>query len=581
MSPPTQDGAGTGNPPPVPSPRLGAQGLLAAAGLVAAVTLVARAVGLARWAAFSHAVGSTCVGTVYATVNTIPNVLFEIAAGGALAAVAVPLVARHLGRGDEELADRTASALLGWSLVVLVPLTLLLLLAAGPVAGLLLQQEGMQDCEPGAALRTGRLMLLLFAPQVVLYGVGIVLTGVLQAHRRFFAAALAPLLSSVVVIGVYLAFGALHDPLQPLAELPTSAVLLLAGGTTLGVAALSLPLLLPVARLRIRWRPTLRFPRGSGRLAGALAVAGVLGVGAQQLFVLVVILLGNQAGVGVVPVWNYAQTVYLLPYAVLVVPLATAAFPRLTDQPDRARVALVRATTAAVVAAVAGAAVLAATREQVGALFLLLDVGGEGPGRASLQALPTTLAALSPGLVGFALLAVLSRGLYAAGRPWDAAAGALLGWAAAALLPLLAVPAAQDRWGAVVGTLVGLGLSASAGMLLAGLLLLWRTRVVWGAGSLPGLARAALAAAAGAVLAVIVTAWLPAPGGALDAVLLGALATVLVVLLVAAALVVLAPASWSLVRDRLPGGAAGPAPAADGRPPVAGATARERAKDEV
>jgi putative peptidoglycan lipid II flippase len=47
-------------------------------------------------------------------------------------------------------------------------------------------------------------MLLVFLPQVVLYGVAVVLTGVLQAHRRFLGPALAPLLSSVVVISAYL-----------------------------------------------------------------------------------------------------------------------------------------------------------------------------------------------------------------------------------------------------------------------------------------------------------------------------------------------------------------------------------------
>ena len=43
-------------------------------------------------------------------------------------------------------------------------------------------------------------MLRVFAPQLPLYGVGIVLTGVLQAHRRFAWPVLAPLLSSVTVI---------------------------------------------------------------------------------------------------------------------------------------------------------------------------------------------------------------------------------------------------------------------------------------------------------------------------------------------------------------------------------------------
>ena len=46
----------------------------------------------------------------------------------------------------------------------------------------------------------------MFAPQLPLYGIGIVLTGVLQAHRRFAWPVIAPLLSSLTVIGVYLVF---------------------------------------------------------------------------------------------------------------------------------------------------------------------------------------------------------------------------------------------------------------------------------------------------------------------------------------------------------------------------------------
>lgn len=511
--------------------------------------------GVARWGAFSHAVGATCVGEVYATANTVPNVIFEIAAGGALAAVAVPLVARHLHRGDEELADRTASALLSWALLVLLPLTLLVALAAGPVTVLLLGGGLDQGCEPGAAQAAGRVMLLLFAPQVALYGVGIVLTGVLQAHRRFLAAALAPLLSSLVVIAVYLAFGALYESDQDLADLPTSALVLLAGGTTLGVVALSLPLLIPATRLGIRWRPTLRFPDGSGRLAGALAGAGVLGVGAQQLFVVVVILLTNRTGVAGIAVWNYAQTIYLLPYAVLVVPLATAAFPRLTDDPVRAVATLRRALTASVVAAVAGAAVLVATRRDVGAVFLALDRGSGGAGRASLEALPPTLALLAPGLVGFALLAVLTRALYAVHRPWDAAAGTVLGWAVAALLPLAVVPILLARDGSTIREVLAvLAAASSVGMVVAAVILLVRTRRVWGADALAGAGRAGLAAAAGATVVVLAREVLPTPTSEGDwpaALLFGTLTGVAVVVVVAVSLRLLAPRAFDLVRERV------------------------------
>ncbi|WP_298886570.1 lipid II flippase MurJ [uncultured Serinicoccus sp.] len=504
--PGARPGTGPG-PGPGPSRRIVGQGLLAAAGVVAATTLLARVAGVARWVVFSEAVGTTCLGQVYTTVNLIPNVVFEIAAGGALAAVAVPLVARHLQDGDEDRADRTASALLGWALLVLVPLGLLAALLAGPITSALLGAGDPDGCDPAAAQQVGRLMLLLFAPQVVLYGIGIVLTGVLQAHRRFLAAALAPLLSSLVVIAVYLLVGATVDADVPLGEVPDRALLLLAGGTTVGVAALSLPLLLPVARAGVRWRPTLRFPAGSGRLAGGLALAGLVTVGTQQVFTVVVILVANSTGVGGITVWTYAQTVYLLPYAVLVVPLATAAFPRLVGDAARTRAVLRRTATAVVAASVAGAAALAAASGEVGAAFLALDAGAGGAGREALGALPAALAVLAPGLVGFGLVALLTRALYVADRPRAAAAGAASGWLLAALVGLVGAGAAAAD--GVAGVLVLLAGASSVGMVVSAGVLAWWTRVAWGPGALTGLPRALAVSLAGALVGVLVAAQLP------------------------------------------------------------------------
>src|SRR5665811_86333 len=163
------------------------------------------------------------------------------------------------------------------------------------------------------------------------YGVGIVLAGVLQAHRRFLAAALAPLLSSVVVIATYLLYGALAQGLgNDLARLPGAASTVLAAGTTLGVVALSLPLLVPVHRAGIRLRPTWTFPVGVAGRARALAGAGLLALVAQQIAVLVTLWVSqHRGGTGTLNVYTYVQAVYLLPYAVLAVPIATAAFPAL------------------------------------------------------------------------------------------------------------------------------------------------------------------------------------------------------------------------------------------------------------
>ncbi|KQX66818.1 murein biosynthesis integral membrane protein MurJ [Angustibacter sp. Root456] len=520
-------------------PRAGrlAAGVAGAAAAIAVLTLLSRVVGFGRWLVFSGTVGSSCVGSAYASANLVPNVLFEVVAGGALAASVVPVLSAAIVRGDRAAASRTASALLTWTVLVLTPVTLLVVALAGPITSVLLRAD---QC-PGQGASAAR-MLVAFAPQIVLYGVGIVLTGVLQAHRRFIGPALAPLASSVVVIGVYLLFAATtHRPTGPAsaAWLPDrGGELLLALGTTAGVVVLSLPLLVPAHRAGVRLRPTLRFDPGVASHARRLAAAGLAGLLAQQLLVLVTVRLSNgSGGAGALNVYQYVQAVYLLPYAVLAVPLATAAFPTLSGQVaagDGAAYAgtLTRSMRVVVLVAVAGAAVLVASAPAVGQLFAVLDAGG-----AALSALPSALTAFAPGLVGFALIAHLGRALFAAGRATYAARVTVAGWLVAVVASLALVPVlAGTGERAATRTLLALGLASSLGMTVAGVLLLVgaaRTQVAGTpvapalAGSLPVLARVLLVAATGAVAGRLTTdrVTLDGVGGALVSGVLGSAVT--------------------------------------------------------
>ncbi|HET7396914.1 MAG TPA: lipid II flippase MurJ [Intrasporangium sp.] len=470
-------------------PRGAARSVAVAAGSIAVLTLLARAVGFGRWVVFSHTVGATCVGSVYQSVNTVPNVLFEIAAGGVLAAVVVPLVSAALGRGDRAHADATASALLTWAVVVLTPLAGLVALAARPVAALLVGGDG--SCPDALAL--GADLLRVFAVQIPLYGVGIVLSGVLQAHGRFTAPALAPLLSSLLVIVTYAAYRTLvADPAAPVDTVSSTAIAVLGAGTSAGVLALSAPLLLPARRAGIRLRPTLRFPDGVSRRVRRLATAGVLALTGQQLATVVVIRVANdRGGPGTLNVFTYAQAVSLLPYAVLAVPLATAAFPALAGQaaleeaePTGAPVAAatLRGTwLATLLAGLLSAALLVAIARPVGAFFTWLDAGRESAaGVTALQAIPPTLVALAPGVLALCVIALLSRALYVRGRARMAGVVVALGWAATTALPLTVLrgSAGPAETLAAVATGSSLGLLAAA----AGLVVL--TRRAWGSGAL-------------------------------------------------------------------------------------------------
>ncbi len=501
-------------------------GVAGSAALIAAITVAARLAGFGRVFAFSAAVGGGgCVGTAYGTANQLPNVLFEVVAGGALAGAVVPVLAGLLARGRAEDADQVASALLGWAVLVLTPLALLLALLARPLVDLLLRPGAGGECAGEAAL--GARMLVVFAPQVILYGVGIVLAGVLQSRRRFGWPAAAPLLSSLVVVGAYLQFAALADGRQQRAGwMPArGAELVLSAGTTLGVAALSLPLLWPVWRAGVRLRPTLRFPAGAATRVRSLAAAGLGALLAQQAAVVATLALASRVGgPGVINVVQFAQAVYLLPYAVLAVPLATAAFPRLSaqaSQGDRGAFAATAAATTRLVTLVSllGAALLVAAAPAVQSLFLGVDaVGG-----AAFDSLGAGLTALAPGLVGWSLVAQLSRVLYAAGSGRPAAAAAAAGWTVAVIASVLAVLGLVGLGSTgAQAAVIGLGVGSSTGMMLAGALLLRAVRRQAGPAGLSGvpgaLVSGGLAALAGAGAGRLLSQRLPAGTGRLHAI---------------------------------------------------------------
>ena len=114
-------------------------------------------------------------------------------------------------------------------------------------------------------------MLRVFAPQALLYGLSVVLYGLLQSYRRFAAPSIGPGISSLVLIACYLAF----VPLNKGRRWPScrvSAELVLSVGTTLGIAALVVVAIPPTWRLHLRLRPVAAVPaRGGapGRRPGA------------------------------------------------------------------------------------------------------------------------------------------------------------------------------------------------------------------------------------------------------------------------------------------------------------------------
>jgi putative peptidoglycan lipid II flippase len=489
--------------------------------LIGAITMLARVIGFGRQVVFAHTVQASCLGTAYTTANMVPNIVYDIVVGGALTAVVVPVLAgparaagEQGGGGDREQVRQTSAALFSWAVLLLVPVSLVIAVIARPLVSLLL--GGTPGCPRAAMVTLGARMLVVFAPQILLYGLAVVLYGILQAHRRFASPALAPVLSSLVVIGAYFWFGVAGHGYQDLTRpVPASAWIVLAAGTTAGVAALVVTPLWPAARLLLARggdppeppahggairppippRPTLRFPAGVGARVRALATAGIATLIAQDASTAVVIVLANsRGGSGSLVLYSFAWAVFFVPYAVLAVPIATSAFPELSASAASSDTAGFDATSATSTRAVTVASWLGVAGMAGTCVPLARVFQSHVSQSADARQLAIALAAFAPGLVGYGLSANLSRVLYADGHSRASALAVSGGWLLVIAADLLIVPFVPRS--AVVPWL---GAGTTIGLTASGIALLILVRRSRGPAALRGCGRASLAGLAGAL----------------------------------------------------------------------------------
>jgi putative peptidoglycan lipid II flippase len=441
-----------------------------AAATMSGLTAAARVTGFGRVLVVTAVLGTTYLGNTYQAANGVPNVIFELFAAGALHAVLVPTLVGALDAGGRREAERLAGGVLGMVLAGLAVVTVVGM-ALSPLVMRVLT-SGVEDASVrDAQIELGTVLLLVFLPQVLLYGVGLVATGALHADSGFAAPAAAPMANNVVVVAAYGVFWWLHRDAGPWPEDPLTAVevAVLAGGTTLGVVALTL---VPLAslrrrsfRLRPRWLPRDPAVRRLGR-HGGWATGQVVAV---QGLLIVVLVLANAVAGGVVA-FQFGTTYSLLPVALVAIPVTTAVFPTLSRQRHASPFGAVlsRATVAAVALlapAVAALVALAWPLCRVTAFGQAADAG--------LGSLATAVAWLAPSALGYGLVLLFTRALYARGdaRSPTVVVGAVV--ALAALPMVVWSPADIEERMAVLG-----GLQSAAFLVAALLLALVVRRIV-------------------------------------------------------------------------------------------------------
>lgn len=304
-------------------------------------TLASRLTGLARTVVFFW-FGTTALAETYTKANNTPNMIFELVVGGVLSATLVPLFV-DLARQRDPAAKAGehsdgVDAIVTLVAVILVAAVAVLFLLAPVLMWIVFRRP-----DEAVQRQLGTELLRLFAPQVAVYGFVTIATSMLNARRRFLAPMLAPVLNNLVVIVVLLWARRLVVHLVPdqgqrttdsLATLRAVAVdgptrLLLGLGTTAGVVAMGVALLVPWSRsgacVNWNWQPRHPAVKRMVRLSG-----WTFGYVAANLVALQFVA-GALPGRGQFTAYTLAYTTFfLLPHGIFSVSVMTALQPELS-----------------------------------------------------------------------------------------------------------------------------------------------------------------------------------------------------------------------------------------------------------
>jgi putative peptidoglycan lipid II flippase len=382
--------------------------------VMAAGTLLSRITGLLRVTVLvaTLGVGESRLADVYNVANTTPNIIYELVLGGILSSIFVPVFVEVRGTRGARQAWHLARATMTIAFVGLGLLALVAVLCSSWIIRLYIHTGS--PAERADALRVGGQLLAMFIPQIVFYGVGAVMTGLLNANRRFGVPMFAPVLNNLVVVAVGLTFHVLVGQQVPqVGEVTTGQKLLLGLGTTAGVAAMTLVQWPFLRRIGFRFHLVWNWRDPALRKMAALSAFTVGYVVVNQLGYLLVPVLayGVQGGY---TAYTTAFIFFQLPHGVFAVSVMTALLPSLSEFAvakdwDAFRTTLsrgVRLTAAVLLPAALGYLALA------GPIVRLLLEHGVVTG-ASTDLLTRVLQVFVLGLVPFSTFQLILRAFYA------------------------------------------------------------------------------------------------------------------------------------------------------------------------
>lgn len=286
-------------------------GITAAAFIVGAASVASRVVGVLRDRVLASSFGAGNALDAYYAAFRLPDLLYTLIILGALSAGFIPVFAEYLETKGSDEAWRLAERVLSVVGTAMIVVCALLVVFAREIVPLTV--PGFSGVKLEDTIQLTRIMAL----SPLFLGLSAVMGGILQATRRFFAFALAPVLYNVGII-----FGAL-------VLAPVMGITGLAWGVVIGafvhlVTQASVALRLGLRRLP---PPSLRTP-GVKRILWLMAPR-TAGLAVTQINLIILLALASALPEGSVAVFNLANNLQSFPIGIFGIAFAVAAFPSL------------------------------------------------------------------------------------------------------------------------------------------------------------------------------------------------------------------------------------------------------------
>jgi putative peptidoglycan lipid II flippase len=296
-------------------------------------TIGSRATGFIRTAVLLYAIGTQNLGNAYNVANTVPNAVYNLALGGILTSVVVPLLVKAAKR-DRDGGEAYDQRMFTLGVLALGGITLAATAAAIPITAI--YGHGLTN---PATYHLTVIFTYFFLPQIFFYGVSSLAGAILNARGSFASPMWTPIVNNVVVslVGVALILTA-GTGLTP-ADISPAEVQLLAIGTTLGIVLQTAAMWPSMRRVGFRWRPRFDFRRAEiseiGRMGGWMFFYIVV----TQLSFLATTIVANDAGERVCKTcagagfaaFSNAWQLFQLPFAIVGVSVITAMLPRMSE----------------------------------------------------------------------------------------------------------------------------------------------------------------------------------------------------------------------------------------------------------